>query len=131
MKANLAIPAIEYLKAMRIRTLLKQQFRALFANVDVLISPARYGTAPKITEALDGPDPVPVPLPAAPGMRRLITAGNLAGIPALSIPCGFAGNLPVGLQLAGPAFSENTLLSLGRDFQNRTDWHKRRPTLVS
>jgi len=131
LRANLAIPAIEYLKAMRIRTLLKQQFRELFASVDVLISPARYGVAPKVSEPLDGPDLAPVPLPPTPGMRRLIPAGNLAGIPALSIPCGFAGNLPVGLQLAGPAFSENTLLALGREFQNRTDWHKRRPTLLS
>jgi aspartyl-tRNA(Asn)/glutamyl-tRNA(Gln) amidotransferase subunit A len=131
LRANLEIPATEYLKAMRIRSLLKQKFRELFADVDVLIAPARYGTAPKITEPLDGPDPIPSPLPATPGMRRLIQAGNLAGIPALSIPCGFAGNLPVALQLAGPAFTENTLLALGREFQNRTDWHKRRPTLVS
>jgi aspartyl-tRNA(Asn)/glutamyl-tRNA(Gln) amidotransferase subunit A len=131
LRANLEIPATEYLKAMRIRSLLKQKFRELFADVDVLIAPARYGTAPKITEPLDGPDAIPSPLPASPGMRRLIQAGNLAGIPALSIPCGFAGNLPVALQLAGPAFTENTLLALGREFQNRTDWHKRRPTLVS
>src|SRR5580704_1711325 len=131
LRANLAIPATEYLKAMRIRSLLKQKFRELFADIDVLIAPARYGTAPKITEPLDGPDAMPSPLPASPGMRRLIQAGNLAGIPALSIPCGFAGNLPVALQLAGPAFTENTLLALGREFQNRTDWHKRRPTLVS
>lgn len=131
LRANLEIPATEYLKAMRIRSLLKQKFRELFADVDILLAPARYGTAPKITEPLDGPDAIPSPLPATPGMRRLIQAGNLAGIPALSIPCGFAANLPVALQLAGPAFTENTLLALGREFQNRTDWHKRRPTLVS
>jgi len=131
LRANLEIPATEYLKAMRIRSLLKQKFREVFADIDVLIAPARYGVAPKITEPLDGPDPIPSPLPASPGMRRLIQAGNLAGIPALSIPCGFAGSLPVGLQLAGPPFTENTLLALGREFQNRTDWHKRRPTLVS
>lgn len=131
LKANLEIPATEYLKAMRIRSLLKQQFRELFAGVDVLIAPTRYDVAPKITEPLDGPDLVPVPIPAAPGMRRLIQAGNLAGIPALSIPCGFAGNLPLGLQLVGPAFTENTLLALGREFQKRTDWHKRRPPLLS
>jgi aspartyl-tRNA(Asn)/glutamyl-tRNA(Gln) amidotransferase subunit A len=131
LRANLEIPATEYLKAMRIRSLVKQKFRELFAGVDVLIAPARYGVAPGITEPLDGPDPVPIPIPSSPGMRRLIQAGNLAGIPALSIPCGFAGNLPVALQLAGPAFTENTLLALAREFQNRTDWHKRRPPLVS
>jgi aspartyl-tRNA(Asn)/glutamyl-tRNA(Gln) amidotransferase subunit A len=131
LRANLAIPATEYLKAMRIRSLVKQKFRELFAGVDVLIAPARYGVAPKITEPLDGPDPIPNPIPPSTGMRRLIQAGNLAGIPALTLPCGFAGNLPVAIQLAGPAFTENTLLALGREFQNRTDWHKRRPPLVS
>jgi aspartyl-tRNA(Asn)/glutamyl-tRNA(Gln) amidotransferase subunit A len=131
LRANLAIPATEYLKAMRIRSLVKQKFRELFAGVDVLIAPARYEAAPRITEPLDGPDPVPSPIPASPGMRRLIQAGNLAGIPALSIPCGFAGNMPVALQLAGPALTENTLLAIGREFQNRTDWHKRRPPLIS
>ncbi len=131
LRANLELPATEYLKAMRIRSLLKQKFRELFADIDILVAPARYSTAPKITEPLDGPDRVPVPTPATSGMRRLIPAGNLAGIPALSMPCGFAGNLPVALQLAGPAFTENTLLALGREFQARTDWHKRRPPLLS
>ncbi|HTA43949.1 MAG TPA: amidase [Bryobacteraceae bacterium] len=131
LKADLTIPATEYLKAMRIRSVLKQKFRDLFAGIDVLIAPARYAVAPKITEPLDGPDSVPSPVPATAGMRRLIQAGNLAGLPALSIPCGFAGSLPVALQLVGPAFTENTLLALGREFQSRTDWHKRRPPLVS
>lgn len=131
LKANLLIPATEYLKAMRIRSLLKQQFHELFSNIDVLIAPARYSVAPKIADPLDGPDSVPSPPPATPGMRRLIQAGNLAGLPALSMPCGFAGGLPLALQLVGPGFSENTLLALGREFQNRTDWHKRRPALVN
>jgi aspartyl-tRNA(Asn)/glutamyl-tRNA(Gln) amidotransferase subunit A len=116
---------------MRIRSLVKQQLRDLFAQIDILVAPARYGVAPKITDPLDGPDPVASPVPPSAGMRRLIQAGNLAGIPALCLPCGFSGNLPVGLQFAGPAFSENTLLALGREFQNRTDWHKRRPPLLS
>ena len=48
-------------------------------------------------------------------------------MPALVLPCGFAENLPVALQVIGAAFTENTLLAVGRDFQSRTDWHKRRP----
>lgn len=131
LRVNLELPATEYLKAMRIRSLLKQKFRELFADIDMVVAPARYGAAPKITEPLDAPDRVTAPAPATPGMRRLIQAGNLAGIPALSMPCGFAGSLPVALQLAGPAFTENTLLALGREFQARTDWHKRRPPMVS
>jgi aspartyl-tRNA(Asn)/glutamyl-tRNA(Gln) amidotransferase subunit A len=129
LKANLQIPATEYLKAMHIRTLMKQQFRELFSNMDMLIAPARYGVAPKIADPLDGPDPVPSPMPATRGMHGLIPGGNLAGLPALSLPCGFVGNLPLALQLVGPGFSENTLLAVGRAFQNATDWHKRRPPI--
>jgi aspartyl-tRNA(Asn)/glutamyl-tRNA(Gln) amidotransferase subunit A len=129
LKASLDIPARDYLRAMRIRSIVKQKFREIFASVDVLVAPARYSVAPSASEPFDTPDTRPQP--AMTGMRRLIAAGNLAGIPALSVPCGFAGNLPVALQFAGPAFSENTLLALGRDFQSRTDWHKRHPPLVS
>jgi aspartyl-tRNA(Asn)/glutamyl-tRNA(Gln) amidotransferase subunit A len=60
-------------------------------------------------------------------MSALIPAGNLAGIPALSLPCGFADGLPVAIQLVGHAFSENQLIALGKEFQTRTDWHHRRP----
>jgi len=132
LKANLGIAAKDYLRAMRIRSILKEKFHELFATVDVLVAPTRYNAAPKVSDPLDGPDPTPSGQAKTPGMRSLINAGNLAGIPALSIPCGFAaGNLPVALQLVGPAFTENTLLALGRAFQAATDWHKRRPPLVS
>jgi aspartyl-tRNA(Asn)/glutamyl-tRNA(Gln) amidotransferase subunit A len=131
LKSNLGIAAKDYLRAMQIRTILKQQFRELYANVDILVAPTRYNAAPKVTDPLDGPDPTPSGQARSPGMKSLIPAGNLAGLPALSIPCGFAGKLPVALQLVGPAYSENTLLALGRAFQSATDWHKRRPSLVS
>jgi aspartyl-tRNA(Asn)/glutamyl-tRNA(Gln) amidotransferase subunit A len=68
--------------------------------------------------------------PAPPGLQGLVQAGNLAGLPALVLPCGFAGNLPVALQIVGLPFSENLLLALGREFQTRTDWHKKRPPEV-
>jgi aspartyl-tRNA(Asn)/glutamyl-tRNA(Gln) amidotransferase subunit A len=63
-------------------------------------------------------------------MTSLIAAGNLAGLPALSLPCGFAQGMPVALQLVGPAYSENALLALGREFQKRTDWHRKRPPAI-
>ena len=53
--------------------------------------------------------------------------GNLAGLPALVLPCGFTENMPVALQLVGAPFSENLLLSIGKQYQAKTDWHTRRP----
>ena len=67
--------------------------------------------------------------PADRGFSGLIPAGNLAGLPALSLPCGFAGELPVGLQLVSRAFNENLILAIGKAFQERTDWHQKRPKI--
>jgi aspartyl-tRNA(Asn)/glutamyl-tRNA(Gln) amidotransferase subunit A len=125
LKAGLEIPALQYLRAMRVRRLVKQEIAKLYADVDVLLAPSRLGTAPKVSEPLDHrPDR---PAPKDRGLTALIPAGNLAGLPALSLPCAFADNLPLGVQLVGPAFSENTLLAVGKEYQARTDWHKRRP----
>lgn len=125
LKAGLEIPANTYLKAMRVRRLAQQEIFKLFLDVDVLLAPARLGPAPQISEPLDRhPDTA---TPKDHGLTALIPAGNLAGMPALSLPCGFAGNLPVAVQLVGPPFSENTLLAVGKEFQSRTDWHKRKP----
>ena len=125
LKAGLEIPARDYLKAMRVRRLIQQDLARVFAQVDVLVAPSRLGPASKIDQTLDrgreGPQP------KDPGLTTLVPAGNLAGLPALSLPCGFADNLPVGIQVVGVPFSENTLLAVGREFQSRTDWHKRRP----
>ena len=126
LKAGLEIPAKDYLKAMRIRTLVKEKFAELFDEVDVLVSPSRYGIAPKITEPLDVGG-APGGRPATSGMAALIPAANLAGLPALSFPCGFVDKMPVALQVVGPAFSENALLAIGREFQARTEWHKQHP----
>lgn len=128
LKAGLTIPAKDYLKAMRIRSLVKSQFRQLFSSVDVLVAPAMYIVAPKISEPLDQVPFNGPPAPGAPpGMINLVTAANLAGLPGISFPCGFVNGMPVGLQLVGPPFSENTLIAIAREYQNRTDWHKRRP----
>src|SRR5580704_9364275 len=125
LRAGLEIPASVYLKAMRVRRLAKREIFKLFSDLDVLLAPTRLGPAPAIGEPLDRhPDR---PAPANPGLTTLIAAGNLAGMPALSLPCGFAGKLPVAIQVAGLPFSENMLLALGKEFQGRTDWHKRKP----
>lgn len=126
LKAGLEIPAREYLRAMRVRSLIQAAFRRIFAEVDVLVTPSRMGPAPHINEPLDRPATDRTP-PADRGLSALIPAGNLAGIPALSLPCGFAGGLPLGISLVGRPFSEMTLLNMGREYQARTDWHRRRP----
>lgn len=128
LKAGLEIPAKDYLRAMRIRSLMQAAIRDQFELIDVLLAPARYGPANKIDQPLDRPSS-DRPAPSTAGLGALIPAGNLAGLPALSLPCGFANRLPIAIQLVARPFSENTLLMLGRKFQEQTDWHKRRPPL--
>lgn len=129
LKAALEIPAKDYLKAMRIRSLIQSSFRELLSDIDVLVGPSRLTGAPKIAQPLDQPLS-DRPVPQTPGLSALIPAGNLAGLPALSLPCGFADGMPIGIQLVGRAFTENTLLAIGRAFQEATDWHKRRPPVI-
>lgn len=128
LRAGLEIPARDYLKAMRIRRLIQQSLRRVLTGVDMLIAPARSGVAPKITEPLDrSTPPAPGSQPPPSGLRALIPAGNLAGLPALSLPCGFAEGLPVAIQVVGRPFSESNLLALGMQFQQATDWHRQHP----
>jgi len=134
LKASLEIPAKDYLKAMRIRRLLQNAIQLMWGELDAVVAPARTGVAPKIDQPLS---PLPgkpasqglsaTPAAAQTGFGAIIPAGNLAGLPALVLPCGFADNMPVAVQLVGPPWSENTLLVIGREFQSRTDWHKRKP----
>ena len=126
LKAGLEIPAKDYLKAMRIRSLIQEAFRDIFGDIDILLAPSRLAPAPKITQPLDRPAN-DRPTPKDRGLTALIPAGNLAGLPALSLPCGFADGMPIAIQLVGRPFSENQLLTVGKVFQDRTDWHKRRP----
>jgi len=127
LKASLDVPAVDYLRAMRVRTLVQEAFRALFLDVDMLLAPARLDTAPNASEPLDTPRTGP--RPSSQGLSGLIPAGNLAGLPALSLPCGFADGLPIAISLVGRPFYENQLLTAGSVFQSQTDWHRRRPPI--
>jgi len=127
LKASLELPAKDYLKAMRIRRLIQGEVSKLFAEYDVLLAPGRANIATKVDQRIDqAPPGMPAP-PSNPGFRGIIQMGNLAGLPALVLPCGLAENMPVAIQLVGLPFSENMLLAIGREFQGKTDWHKRRP----
>ncbi len=106
-----------YLKAQRTRRLIAQDFSEAFTKVDVLVGPTTPTTAFAIGEMVD--DPVTMYL------NDIYTvAVNLAGLPGMSIPCGFANSLPVGLQLIGDYFSEETLLRVAHHYQLTTDWHR-------
>jgi len=129
LKASLEVPAKDYLKAMRLRRIIQEDITKLFTQVDVLVAPGRPGPATKLDQPLDRGGFQPAS-GTPPGLQGLVQAGNLAGLPALVVPCGFAGDLPVALQIVGLPFSENLLLALGREFQARTDWHKKRPPEV-
>jgi aspartyl-tRNA(Asn)/glutamyl-tRNA(Gln) amidotransferase subunit A len=110
-----------YLKAQKVRTLIKEDFDRAFALVDILACPTSPTTAFKIGEKAD--DPLSMYL------SDLMTIPvNLAGLPALSLPCGFdSKRLPIGLQLIGNVLKESQLFEVGRVYQESTDWHTRLP----
>jgi aspartyl-tRNA(Asn)/glutamyl-tRNA(Gln) amidotransferase subunit A len=129
LKASFDYTARDYLKAMRIRSLVQSAFRKVFDDVDVLLAPSRINIASPIGEDLEKPSgntKEGVTLPTR-GLRDLGAAGNLAGLPLLSMPCGFANGMPLGISLVTRPFTENTILGMGQRYQDRTDWHKRRP----
>jgi aspartyl-tRNA(Asn)/glutamyl-tRNA(Gln) amidotransferase subunit A len=127
LKASLDVQAVDYLRAMRVRTLVQEALRTLFLDVDILLTPARLDAAPIAAEPLDLPRAGP--RPSARGLSGLIPAGNLAGLPALSLPCGFADGLPIAISLVGRPFYEHQVLAAGMAFQSQTDWHRRKPPL--
>jgi aspartyl-tRNA(Asn)/glutamyl-tRNA(Gln) amidotransferase subunit A len=109
-----------YLKAQKVRRLITDDFRAAFQKVDLLIGPTTPTPAFAIGAKID--DPVTMYL------NDIYTIGaNLAGLPGLSVPCGFVDGLPMGLQLIGPHFSEARLLRAAHQFQRVTDWHTHTP----
>jgi aspartyl-tRNA(Asn)/glutamyl-tRNA(Gln) amidotransferase subunit A len=112
-----------YLKAMKVRSKIIEDFDKVFADVDVLITPVSPTAAFKIGEKAS--DPLRMYL-----SDIFTVSANLAGIPGLSIPAGFTkAGLPVGFQLMGPRFSENKLFTLGETYQKETDFHKQMPNL--
>ncbi len=113
-----------YGKAQAVRTLIKQDFEQVFTEVDILAAPVAPTTAFKIGENTD--DPLQMYL-----ADILTISVNLAGLPGLSVPCGFDGDtMPIGLQLIGPAFGEETLLRVGHAYESATEWHLHKPAIL-
>ena len=111
-----------YVKAQKVRTLIKRDFEAAFSRCDLLAAPTAPTTAFKLGEKTD--DPVAMYLSDV-----FTIAANAAGIPAIVLPCGFDDGLPVGLQLLGKPFDEATLLRAAYAYEQSTDWHTRKPLL--
>jgi len=135
LKRGADIRARDYLQAQRLRAILIERFRTIFATVDAIVAPARVSTAPPIDAPLDGRPPgagslasTPKADAPGPGNTALIPAGNLAGLPAIFFPCGFGTDgLPVGLQLVGPPWSEPLLVAIAAAYQRETGHHLKRP----
>ena len=109
-----------YIKAQRVRQLISQDFARAFEMVDVLMGP----TSPTTAFALGAKTSDPITM----YLNDIYTIGaNLAGVPGMSIPCGFAGDLPVGLQILGPHFSEGRMLNVAHMYQRETEFHRRIP----
>ena len=110
-----------YLKALKVRRLIARDFQTAFADVDLILTPTTPSTAFELEALVDNPvemyqqDIFTVPV-------------NLAGLPAISIPCGFRNEMPIGAQFIADAFNEDLLISVSREFQKVTDFHNRIPS---
>jgi len=109
-----------YLKAQKVRRLIRDDFRQALSEVDVIMGPTTPDTAFGVGEKKD--DPVTMYL-----SDIYTIAVNLAGVPGVSIPAGFANDMPVGLQIIGDYFAEAKLLNVAHQFQQQTDWHTQIP----
>ena len=111
-----------YAKAAKVRTLIKQDFEKAFEKVDVIVGPVSPTTAWNLGEKKD--DPLKMYL-----SDIYTISANLAGISGLSVPCGFSEGLPVGLQILGKQWDEETILKVGYAYEQATEWHKEKPKL--
>jgi len=112
-----------YLKALKVRALIQKDYLEAFEKVDLILGPVSPTPPFKIGEMVS--DPLKMYI-----ADILTVSANLAGIPGLAFPCGFTkNNLPVGLQLLGPHFSEDLLFEVGKKYQNLTDFHKKKPNI--
>lgn len=111
-----------FIKAAKVRTLIKQDFDRAFEKCDVIFGPVSPTTAWKIGEKID--DPLKMYLSDA-----YTIPASLAGIPGISVPCGFAEGLPVGLQILAPYIAEATMFDVAEQYEKVTDWRKEKPQL--
>ncbi len=110
-----------YLQALKVRRLVHDDFVKVFKDFDLIISPATAGTAPKLGET---------PESALSYINDILTIPvNMAGLPAISVPCGLINNLPMGMQIIGKPFAEGTILKAAYAFEQMNDYYKQKPSL--
>jgi aspartyl-tRNA(Asn)/glutamyl-tRNA(Gln) amidotransferase subunit A len=115
------VTAVDYLHAMRLRAPMRRAWQEMFTKFSILVAPSRATVSYPVNKTFDQAYPNI-------GAASPIGACNLVGVPAISIPNGFGqNNLPTGIQLIGPAWSEHLLIDVADRIQQATDWHKRRP----
>lgn len=121
--------AVDYIKALRVRTILMEEMQRVFQTCDVMMLPAG-NAAPKLDDEIVGTDaPRDPPLPPRPDSFNI---ANVTGVPAIVLPCGFTAgppSLPLGIQFCAKPFDEPTLFRVGHAYQLATDWHRRKPPL--
>jgi aspartyl-tRNA(Asn)/glutamyl-tRNA(Gln) amidotransferase subunit A len=113
-----------YNKALQVRTLLKQDFERAWQQVDVMVGPVAPAPAFKIGQNLD--DPLQMYL-----IDIYTVSLNLVGMCGISVPCGFSGKLPVGLQVMGPVLGESVIMQVAYAYEQANDWHTQRPPIVN
>jgi aspartyl-tRNA(Asn)/glutamyl-tRNA(Gln) amidotransferase subunit A len=118
---RMVVFARDYIRALRLREIVVREIDKVFSRFDALIGPSRPTCSPKLGEDF------PSALRGA-AKDTMGAIGNLAGLPAISIPSGFSPEgLPTGIQFLGRAYEENTIIAAARAYQAKTDWHRRHP----
>jgi len=126
LEVNQFVLASHYVKAQRIRRLLNEQVFGALKKVDVIACPMSQVSPPKIGQRTLMLGKREVSIPA--GIGRLAAPFNMPGVPAMSVPCGFTSSgLPIGFQLVGRPFDEETVLKVAWAYEANTDWHQRKP----
>ncbi|MCA1646749.1 MAG: hypothetical protein LC797_15265 [Chloroflexi bacterium] len=124
-RGGLLVRATEYLHSQQMRALIQHDFRAAFERVHVVLAPTVPVVAPRIGHTFEVGGSLNVAPRAV--VNRTTVPCNLTGMPAISVPCGFADGLPVGLQIMGPAFAEALVLRVAAAYEAATEWRQRRP----
>jgi aspartyl-tRNA(Asn)/glutamyl-tRNA(Gln) amidotransferase subunit A len=138
--AALSIPATDYLDAFRIRGEIQKEMGKVFEKYDAIVAPSRTGLASLVDRPFSGqqqPPPRPAgerpatPPPGAGNQQNVIGSSNIAGLPAISVPCGYSSekNLPMGIQIVAEALRDDICVEIAMAYQSVTEFHKKRPLL--